>query len=703
MYIKLKNKKISIFLYYYLIFLVIMGIVFSVNYRMVYDTIFNQVTRDCYADIRNGSENIDSQLKQIEESINMLNEYKETKSISILKDISVIDVITLNKYHSTLKSIIAHQDIIANYYVIFNNSGIIFDSQRIYRNVEELYDTFLLYSNMDKEKFVNEVLNYDSILKEKSNVTLNGKNKEVITLVSSSKKINNFNITTVVLLDLDRIKKILGVDSKYEDSALSISIDGRSLYEDAKINNNKLSKSNINMEYKSDYFDLQYKLSVPRSFIISLLSSLIYKYTIILLLLAIVGVIVLTLFYIKTTTPYYKIKKEMDMQEPVIKNYYVNKILNPISSDSEVIEISKKLDISNDSLGFICIFENESFENSNSDIFIYDIVNTLTSKFSNKLILNFMMKTDNQILLIFKNFVDLEDYELGVNEVIEIIKNLEKKYNSNVNIGIGNPYVGLRGYNISFSEAKKVIEYNKENVTNRIISYSRLPITNKTFILDNEEENKLQMLILSGQQEEAINTFKEIYGRCYKKEFVVNDKSNSNFICHVSTILMKAANSVISNEEYKEEILKSISQLIEIKEHTKLNNKVIKIIEDICLVVAHKKQNNNRNLVDDIILYLHNNYYDYNLSLTLLSEKFNMNERYMSQFFKQNTGSNFSQYLELIRMKKAAELLKNRNISINEIYEKVGYGNRNTFYKAFIRIYGINPSAYRESLEISSN
>ena len=59
------------------------------------------------------------------------------------------------------------------------------------------------------------------------------------------------------------------------------------------------------------------------------------------------------------------------------------------------------------------------------------------------------------------------------------------------------------------------------------------------------------------------------------------------------------------------------------------------------------------------------------------------------------TGSTYTEYLELMRMRRAAELLKSTDKSINYVALALGYETPNTFYKAFKRVYHVSPGVYR--------
>ena len=60
------------------------------------------------------------------------------------------------------------------------------------------------------------------------------------------------------------------------------------------------------------------------------------------------------------------------------------------------------------------------------------------------------------------------------------------------------------------------------------------------------------------------------------------------------------------------------------------------------------------------------NYINPDLCVSGISSIFGLSESYFSQFFKEQTGENFSAYLENKRIKHACELLDTTDKSVNE-------------------------------------
>ncbi|MBN2626309.1 MAG: AraC family transcriptional regulator [Spirochaetales bacterium] len=120
------------------------------------------------------------------------------------------------------------------------------------------------------------------------------------------------------------------------------------------------------------------------------------------------------------------------------------------------------------------------------------------------------------------------------------------------------------------------------------------------------------------------------------------------------------------------------------------------VYSEICRFISDNKKSRNDRLKDEILDYLRENYRDINISLISVSSRFNMSSGYLSHFFKEQTGTNFSTYLEDFRIGKAIEILERENRKIQDLIEDVGYSNVYSFRRAFKKITGLSPSQYRD-------
>ena len=96
----------------------------------------------------------------------------------------------------------------------------------------------------------------------------------------------------------------------------------------------------------------------------------------------------------------------------------------------------------------------------------------------------------------------------------------------------------------------------------------------------------------------------------------------------------------------------------------------------------------------DITNYIFENYRT--VALPSLSEHFHFNPSYMSTLIKQQTGFSFTTILRNIRLKHAARLLTQSNMSVNHICTEIGYQDVSQFISNFRKAYELTPVQYRK-------
>ncbi|MCA0757210.1 helix-turn-helix domain-containing protein [Paenibacillus sp. N4] len=105
-------------------------------------------------------------------------------------------------------------------------------------------------------------------------------------------------------------------------------------------------------------------------------------------------------------------------------------------------------------------------------------------------------------------------------------------------------------------------------------------------------------------------------------------------------------------------------------------------------------------IIKEMRSFIEAEYVNPNMSLEYLSEKFNINAKYVSKLFKETTGQKFIDFLIDIRLNEAKRLLAETRRPVQEIAEDVGYASAISFTRVFKKVVGSSPGEYRsESLK----
>ena len=118
-------------------------------------------------------------------------------------------------------------------------------------------------------------------------------------------------------------------------------------------------------------------------------------------------------------------------------------------------------------------------------------------------------------------------------------------------------------------------------------------------------------------------------------------------------------------------------------------------VEEYSDYLMQVRQENSKSIMDLIETEIENNYSD-NISLKYLAEKYYFNSAYLGQLFKKQYGCSFKEYLNGIRMRKAAEMLLHTDKKIYEVASQTGYKNLEYFINKFEEAYGVTPTAFRK-------
>jgi len=104
--------------------------------------------------------------------------------------------------------------------------------------------------------------------------------------------------------------------------------------------------------------------------------------------------------------------------------------------------------------------------------------------------------------------------------------------------------------------------------------------------------------------------------------------------------------------------------------------------------------NNEEQTVVKVLKYIEENYS--HGSLSELSHNLHYDISALSREIKNRTGKKYTELVQEKRLSQSCFLLKNTNLNVDEIANKIGYENISFFYRIFKVKYGISPKKYRQ-------
>lgn len=110
----------------------------------------------------------------------------------------------------------------------------------------------------------------------------------------------------------------------------------------------------------------------------------------------------------------------------------------------------------------------------------------------------------------------------------------------------------------------------------------------------------------------------------------------------------------------------------------------------------HKRRNN---MIEDVVSYVKENFTQ-QINLSQVAKDHFISQEHLSRTFKKHTGFGFNEYLTLVRLQHAEQLLKGEEkMSISAIAYSCGFNDSNYFSDKFKKFYGTSPLKYSKLAE----
>lgn len=392
-----------------------------------------------------------------------------------------------------------------------------------------------------------------------------------------------------------------------------------------------------------------------------------------------------------------QLQEVVDSQRPIICTSYIQQLLSGSVTAEEADYIHNYLNLGEKNIYYNVLYVvvyNNSGDNPDA------IVNTLSSPDEiNELISNalqsylgtplhyFSPAERTYSILLCCSEEEEKDYILKISNAISRLHDyMLDTYDIWLFAGIGRNTDSLMNVWESYQQATEATSYMSKNYF--FFPYEFIKKDSKAFYYPPEISTKLIHFITTGNKSQVLELFNLIHQENIEErslpinilKFLLSDIRNT---------LLKARFALPSS--IPAETIQNLDERFNQHVTFKLCEKIAMTLCDLFTV-----ETEDTNLIATIEKYIVSNYMDPSMGLNKISDEFQISESYFSHMFKEKTGVNFSTYLENIRMNEAAKLIKETNISLNELYISVGYNNANTFRRAFKKTYGVTPSSMRE-------
>lgn len=258
-------------------------------------------------------------------------------------------------------------------------------------------------------------------------------------------------------------------------------------------------------------------------------------------------------------------------------------------------------------------------------------------------------------------------------------------------------HTSLADISACFRESEEALEYRLILGIGQIIDQDRIRQPKEELYYPLDLERQLVNYIATGNYARSTEVMNEILMTNFAGEPLSVELARCLMFELIGTMLK--ATEQLKTDDQKELTRRNelIRRLFACETFEEMETELLQILETVCQMVHERKRSHNTELKEQLLEFIHENYNDVNLGLTHISERFRFHPTYVSKYFKEQTGTNVIDYINQYRIEEAKRILEADELNVQEVSERVGFLNSNSFIRVFKKYEGITPGQYKQA------
>ena len=393
----------------------------------------------------------------------------------------------------------------------------------------------------------------------------------------------------------------------------------------------------------------------------------------------------------------YSYSQTIEMQKSLICTNIFEKALNKGLHNTESIADFKRLFPRFPNLFQLAAISYESNEESNVETTAslqLDLLTEISKLFPEEI---YKQLFDEHLIIILLPIQRAEESQIWVSTLETFYNNLTIRSSMIFQIALSQVFADSRNLSHAFLQIRNIFFMARSNKDLTVWQLNNFPQRAFQMPLDYMTIQQLYDAQLAGDIETTQSILDNIMASLMQedamKEIAIHQTCDS---LHNLLLRIKIENISILSSIY-----------IPINNSQKRISKILKeyyqCCIDICNIFKIAHAENTDNFSKSICSFILDNFTNDGFYTKMVSDHFGISDTTLQKIIKNATGKTFSKYIEDLRLEKAYDLLKNADVTINDISTCCGFASPNSFYKAFRRKYAFPPSVIRSNRTLSSD
>lgn len=261
-------------------------------------------------------------------------------------------------------------------------------------------------------------------------------------------------------------------------------------------------------------------------------------------------------------------------------------------------------------------------------------------------------------------------------------------FHHEVYLAMSSDYNDLRQLATVYQELNKRLSYYRGTEKQIILESEQLPSV-REYKLDRQRVRDLMNTIFQQNKEEVEKLVNNLFTDFQQCSLPLH-KIKSQCLLLLKSIKENGQSSIPEEMDFT---LNEETDLLIFNSHCTLRNL---LLDDLNSIMDHLGRTTDSHwIIQQAKRYIEKNYQK-DIKAVTIAEAHYITPNYFSMLFKQETGCNYSEYLNTVRINKAKELLSETSNKVFEIAEYVGYREYKYFVQVFKNFTGTTPTQFRK-------
>lgn len=290
---------------------------------------------------------------------------------------------------------------------------------------------------------------------------------------------------------------------------------------------------------------------------------------------------------------------------------------------------------------------------------------------------------------------DVSNTEQYYSAMSDLMNQLLQRNHLSTTIGVGSLYDSYEQVGKSYLESMNALDYRMIYGKNCLITPNMYTIPVSGTDYPSQDLEALYFALLAFNTEASLEVIQRLFDYTKSNQCTLH---SAKYICYDIFSLLKKT-PVLANIGYVNTSFQGldITNLTDFETVDDFFTALTAIIQKAVVSTDNTKAILRHNIGQELVNYINEHCFSYDFQITSMAEYFSVSPQHMRKLFKNHTGIGLSDYIANYKLEKAMQLLRETNMTLQDIVFEIGNTDVSGFIRLFKQKTGMTPGQYRKA------